>query len=187
MNAFAKTTLCLAFTAALLSAGTASAYTGSEVHELELSGSVESNPCKVVLPSTLAFGDVNVNSLQLSSATTSADGHTYEIDFTECMADQMAQVSIIGTEDAKDSSILANGTDEGAATNVGVAFWDTTGATEAKLAVNSGVTKSANVGAAEGEGTAGKIILKATLVKPEDKVATAGTIQATAQVQINYL
>lgn len=187
MNSFAKTTLSLAFTAALLSAGTANAFTGSETHDLTLTGTVESNPCTVAVPPTITFGDISVDVLKLSSATTSSDAQLYEIDFSNCMAGQMAQVAILGTGDAYDNSILANSTAEGAASNVGVAFWDASSNTEVKLAVNGAATTATNVGTAAGESTSGKIILKASLVKPEDKAATAGAISTTAQVQINYL
>ncbi|HEX4501801.1 MAG TPA: fimbrial protein [Scandinavium sp.] len=186
MSQFNKTVMAIALAASLLSVGSANAYVGLETHELAVSGNLISNPCAVNAPGFVDFGDVNVETLPIVPASGVPQGmKTYSIGFTGCNEGQMAQVSVSGTADSVDSALLGNtSTEEDAATNVAVGFWQAWGDGK-QIAANSGLTDSHLVDDSTYDNSS--LDLLVALVKPEDKAATLGEFKTRAQIKITYL
>jgi type 1 fimbria pilin len=191
MRKFIKIINCGLFATALLSSGIANAFTGSETHDLTLTGSVKGRECKANVPATIVF-DSKLNSDAIPFAKDiQMDGNfpshaiEYEIDFTNC-TDKLAQLTIMGTPDEVDSTLLANSQAENAASNVAVAFLYTTGPL---FPINTTMADPVFIGdpvTPENQVT-GKIIVRVLVVKPEDKPATAGVYSSVAQMKIDYL
>jgi type 1 fimbria pilin len=185
MKTFTKNNLLVAL---MVFSGAASAFTGNEAHEFTVSGNLQVNPCVIDLPSTIDFGHINVDTLALSSSTSLIAGNTqvYNIQFTQCAENQMAQISVLGTGDSSDPTTLVNAATEESATNIAISFWDVGNAGK-KNDVNTGSSAIYNVGQLLNDETSGSIHLQASLVRPTEAVAKPGNIAASAQINITYL
>ncbi|HEX4503044.1 MAG TPA: fimbrial protein [Scandinavium sp.] len=191
MNTLAKIILCSLLSASFLPIGVATAFTGTEAYDLTVSGNLNSTSCKVILPDVVDFGHINIDSLSLSSSETVNGENTqiYNIQFESCPESQQAEVSVSGIADSADETVLANAeTEETAASNIAISFWDTASHKDTKIDLNSGTSSIYQIGvAAVGDVTRGSIHLKASLVRPESIPATAGHIAAVARFKITYL
>lgn len=182
MNMIRKSTLSAAVALVFMaSVGSANAYTGSETYPLTVTGTVESNPCVVTVPSTLDLGTTNADSVKSTGATNPTGGTigALSINISNCADNQMAQLKITGTADASDTTVLANATSAGSATNVGVAFWKMTGDHE-QVKVNG-----APLAAISANGNMMNLLAK--VVKTGTDAVEPGTIDATATIQIDFL
>jgi type 1 fimbria pilin len=194
MRKFIKIMNCGLFATALLSSGIANAFTGSETHDLTLTGSVRAGACSADVPATLVFDKTitdaipNVNSIPILSGGVPVGSVDYLIDFNNCGEGQWAQLTIMGAADEVDSSLLANSKADNAATNVAVAFWSGHGTGSYRISVNT-ADDPVLVGMPIDPSNphTGRMILTALLVKPENKSATAGVYSSVAQMKIDYL
>jgi type 1 fimbria pilin len=182
---FKRTVMALALAASFMSVGSANAFVGSETHNVTISGNLISNPCVVNVSNLVDFGDINVETLPvISDIGVTGTTKTLDIHFQGCNSGQQAQVSLSGTADSADSTLLGNTSTEDAATNVAVGFWQEDG-TDKQLAVNAG---SSNAHVVDGSSYDNSVMtFNVRLVKPENKAATIGAFTTRAQIKITYL
>jgi type 1 fimbria pilin len=173
------------FAFSVVTMGAAHAFSETTKHDVSLTGIAESNPCKVDLPSTVELGDIDPNSGHLpysnSNTPDSSTAQMYTIEISGCEAGQMAQVSVLGTPDEMDSTVLKNTAKTDAATNIAVAFWDNNGKNVVKLPINTGTTDKKNMG------TTSRFIFQLGPVRTTSAAPTAGNVAVDAQVKIDYL
>ncbi|HEX4501804.1 MAG TPA: hypothetical protein VH187_11725 [Scandinavium sp.] len=98
------------FAFSVITMGAAHAFSETVKRDVSLTGIAESNPCKVDLPSTVELGNIDPNSGKLpysnSNTPDSSTAQMYTIEISGCEAGQMAQVSILGTPDEMDATVL---------------------------------------------------------------------------------
>jgi len=178
----------LALLGAFALSGSCAAFAAGGDGAVNFSGSVVDQTCTIDASAKTLTIDFGTASL----ATFNADGgsseqKTINIDLKSCPASvTSATVTFTGRQATSgSSSYLAIASDEGAATNVAIQFADATGTTPIDLN-----TASAAMPIVEGDNTLRytAILSNPTLSDPNTtgSLATAGTINATAQYSINY-
>lgn len=174
---FKKVTLASLVAASALVGSMAHAEDDSSILNLAVSGSISAPACKIALSnSALDLGSPLMADLKTSDQEpTLTSVRTLQVAITECEAIN-AEVSVLGTADATDSTILANGAATDAATNVGIAMWNHDDSTQYKLGGDPIKTTIAIVG------------LDFGLVKSDaTSTVTAGDISTSAQIKVTFL
>ncbi|MFP2515800.1 fimbrial protein [Buttiauxella agrestis] len=174
---FKKVTLASLVAASALVGSMAHAEDDSNILNLAVSGSISAPACKVALnKSALELGSPLMADLKTSDQEpTQTSVRTLQVAITDCESIN-AEVSVLGTADATDSTILANGAATDAATNVGIAMWNHDDSTQYKLGGDPIKTTVAIVG------------LDFGLVKSDaTSTVTAGDVSTSAQIKVTFL
>ena len=146
---------------------------------VNFTGNITNAGCSVAsdsLSKTVALG--NVSSSALTTAGNTAGAHLFTINLTDCPEDPSAHVRFDGTTNASNSSILAltDAGQEGTATNVGVALYESDSTTPIIIGVPSSTINM----------TEGSNSLNFYAKYYATGAATAGTATSTATFTVVY-
>lgn len=178
---FKKVTLATLVAATALVSSMANASEDSTTLALQVSGTINSTPCDVVLSKTaLDVGSSLISDLKTSDQAPAEVGtRTLQIALSNCTLTSNAEISVLGAAAAGDSTVLANGATTNAATNVGVGVWNKADGSQIKLG-GEPITLTA--------GGATLTNLDFALVKADASTAvTAGDVSTTAQIKVTFL
>lgn len=183
MKKFKKTFLFISLAAGLALSDTAPAATDTAL-QLNITGSiVNTQNCKVIIQPTVNLEEVIAHDIKTSDQAPQVLTGATSIQVNECDADSASfALSLQGTADASDTSLLANTSQEGAASNVGVGVWTypdfkqiTVGGEAHTFQKDAGVS-----------GVGFNIII--ALARPDGtKAIEPGQVSSTAQFKIDYL
>lgn len=176
---FKKVTLASLVAASALvgSMANASAEENSSIKALQVTGSISAPACVVEMPSnSVDLGSPLMADLKTSDqAPAQLYTRTLRININECETIN-AEISVIGTADSTDNTILTNGATTNAAANVGIAMWNHADGAQYKL------------GGTPIKATAPVNNLDFALVKSSaTSTVTAGDVSTTAQVKVTFL
>ncbi|MDI3361041.1 fimbrial protein [Lelliottia sp. V89_10] len=167
----------------ILAPGMANAATDSSL-SLDISGAlVSSEKCTVNIKPSLDLGEVIDTDIKTSDQAPQAMTGATTLSFENCAsAESVLSVSLQGSADATDTSLLTNTSQSGAASNVGVGVWTfpdfkqlTVGGEASTFAKPAGVS---NLG----------INLIVALAKTDGaKTIEPGLVTSSAQFKIDYL
>lgn len=183
-----KKLLCFALTAASIGfAGMANAGGSLGTYDMEVAAKVISaSSCVVKAPSSLTFDNINGPDDIRRVEEGPQHAQLYMIDITGCHQGLHVSATVLGVADAVNSQLLSTSSaSPDAAQNVAIGFFEQVGNNLHPLVpVNSGYTTSRDINEL---GEAHIAIQTDVVLSDNMKPATAGTIAANANVQINFL
>ena len=175
---FKKIALASLVAASALMTSMAQAEDNVSITAVQMTGAIEPTPCHVQLSNTvLDLGSPLTADLKTSDqAPMSTAAHTLRLTVVDCLNFNTAEINVLGTADAADSTVLANVIVENKAENVGVGIWEHDKGTQLKIGGDALST------------TAGVTDLDFAFVKTsETAVVTAGDVATTAQIKVAFL
>ncbi|MGN7790340.1 fimbrial protein [Enterobacter sp. 22452] len=170
---------------ALLAFQTASAADRGLTQTLTIDGDIVGSGCTVSFPTSITFPETDISKLVSSSAATYSNmvmpsGTMPTIALSDCAAAQQFTVTLVGTADSDDASVLHNDATETPAEHVGMMMF--LGSGEEELLKPGVASKPYTV---NGDGEAG-LSAWPGLVKTTDAPA-AGDVHISGQIRIDYL
>jgi type 1 fimbria pilin len=156
-------------------------------YEMQVTGTVISaSSCLITAPNSLYFDIKDIHDIHYSSQGPQEHAQLYPIEISGCKKGMHVSATVVGDSDTSNSELLSTHSETaGSAQNVAIGFYEQTGYSQHPLvALNSGHTTSRDIN----ELGNAQIAIQADVVLADDhKFATAGTISANANVQINFL
>lgn len=171
-------------------AGVSHAAQEASVSDITLTGHVtDYAACEVSAPSSVTFDDISIydiGTVESGKPYKNNPGAVYDITLSKCPAGQTVSVSILGTADAENSSLIALDDVPGSAQHVAVSFWDEVLLTQEHLLIkaNSG---SSLVHTTESSGSAHIPLYVAPTQTVSTQTVISGTISASTNVKVNFL
>lgn len=183
-----KKLLCFALTAVALGcAGTVNASDTLGTYDMDVTAKVISaSDCVISAPTSLTFDNISGPDEIRRAEDGPRHAQLYMIDIVGCHQGLHVSATVLGTADAVNGKLLSTqSAAAGAAQNVAIGFYEQVGIDQHPLVpINSGTTTSRNIN----EMGEAHIAIQADVVLSDNtKFATAGTIAANANVQINFL
>lgn len=182
-----KKLLCFALTAVAIGcAGTANASDTLGTYDMDVTAKVISaSDCVISAPPSLTFDNISGPDDIRRAEDGPQHAQLYMIEIMGCHKGMHVSATVLGAADAVNGKLLSTQSAAGAAQNVAIGFYEQVGNNQHPLVpVNSGSTTSRNINEM---GEAQIAIQTDVVLSDNTKPATAGTIAANANVQINFL
>ncbi|WP_336284403.1 fimbrial protein [Citrobacter arsenatis] len=144
---------------------------------VSITGQIHGGKCDVVVPATLELGEITPE-VMTTSDVTPTKFQVFTIGLSNCLQGTSAAISILGTTDSIDTSILKNDAASPAG-NVGIAFWDIQ---KKQIKVNQDLVTTGAF-----DNTTSINLLSGMVKVSNSTTVTPGNVSSSAQIKVDYL